>query len=285
MLTKLSPEVIVERMVKSQGERLERYEYPADIADRMTEDRITVYCKYHKSSFTPTLGSFLDGSGCPKCALGIEPLNVDPRNITMGKRTIGKLTWHIFLERAVAIHGSSKYRYKQPDMTTWKGMDTRLIINCLSHGDFEQSAGCHIGKGSGCPRCKASKGERLIGSMLEKSGVPYEFQKQFPDLMGDGGRPLRIDFYIPSLQTIVEYDGEHHDRPVTFGTVSSTAAIRNHVNMKRSDMQKEKYAKANGLRILRVYADEPVESIADKLEGVGMRFPADSGIRIIPPRQ
>jgi hypothetical protein len=282
MVRKLTPEIIMERLKQSQGERYDWYEYPSDITERMSHDRITVYCKRHKSTFSPTLGSLLEGSGCPKCALGIEPLNIDPRDVRPGRRTVGRMTWELFMERARLIHGS-KYSYTRPDESEWKGVNTRITIRCSFHGDFVQQVGTHIGQGSGCPKCKASKGERLVGSILEKSGIPYEFQKTFPDLVGDGGRPLRLDFYIPSIKVAIEYDGDHHARPVTFGTVSDTKAEKNHVNMKRSDMQKEKYAKANGISIVRILEGEAVESIADKLEAFGMTFPIDSGIRIPPP--
>ena len=50
-----------------------------------------------------------------------------------------------------------------------------------------------------------SKGEEKIASILAGLGIRYEREKIFSDLRNG---KLRFDFYIPSLRTCIEIDGE-----------------------------------------------------------------------------
>lgn len=50
-----------------------------------------------------------------------------------------------------------------------------------------------------------------IAAMLDGLGVYYERERSFAGLCGEGGRPLRFDFYIPSRpQVCIEYQGAQH---------------------------------------------------------------------------
>lgn len=52
-----------------------------------------------------------------------------------------------------------------------------------------------------------SKGEEKIAKILALNGIQYEREKSFVKLRNG---KLRFDFFIPSINTILEYDGRQH---------------------------------------------------------------------------
>ena len=63
-----------------------------------------------------------------------------------------------------------------------------------------------------CPRCKGSKGEQAIRHFLLRSGIPFEEQKK----ISLQGLIFIMDFYLPSKDMYIEYNGEQHYHPVDF---------------------------------------------------------------------
>lgn len=63
-----------------------------------------------------------------------------------------------------------------------------------------------------CPRCKGSKGERAIRYFLLKNNITFEEQKR----IYLEGHIFIMDFYLPSKNLYIEYNGEQHYRPVDF---------------------------------------------------------------------
>lgn len=103
-----------------------------------------------------------------------------------------------------------KYNYDKVD---YKKNSVKVIITCLLHGDFTQTPQCHL-KGHGCPLCNESHGEREISKFLNKNNINFDRQKKFDECRNE--RPLPFDFYIPSMRTLIEFDGEQHFRPKEF---------------------------------------------------------------------
>ena len=54
-----------------------------------------------------------------------------------------------------------------------------------------------------------SSGEEKIISLLQKNKISFEREKTFPDLKKHGNN-LRYDFYIPSKNAVIEYNGQGH---------------------------------------------------------------------------
>ena len=62
----------------------------------------------------------------------------------------------------------------------------------------------------GCPKCARSKGELRIESILRASGIDFQKEYCFNDLISPLGGYLRFDFAIlknNALQYLIEYDG------------------------------------------------------------------------------
>ena len=99
-------------------------------------------------------------------------------------------------------------------------------------------------KSRGCPHCYGNRsvGEKRIEEFLIINCFEYEAQKHFSDL----GR-FSYDFYIPSLRTLIEYQGEQHYKPVEiFG------GKEQFIFQQKSDKIKKDYAEKNNYHLLEI---------------------------------
>ena len=60
---------------------------------------------------------------------------------------------------------------------------------------------------------KTSKYEQKIIDILKSEGIAFEREKTFKGLGGKSA-PYRFDFYVPSMNTVIECQGEQHYRHV-----------------------------------------------------------------------
>lgn len=98
-----------------------------------------------------------------------------------------------------------------------------------------------------CRDCSGviSRGENAVRQWLERQGIEYVMQKRFPDC--GNVKPYPFDFYLPTRQTCIEFDGEQHFRPIAFG--GSLAAFD---ELKARDAAKDAYCAAKGLCLIRI---------------------------------
>jgi hypothetical protein len=120
-------------------------------------------------------------------------------------------------------------------------------------------------EGKSCPYCVESKGERRVREYLGSCALDFEVQFTFQDCRGT--RTLRYDFAVGSLDRLVliEYDGEHHFRPVVYGG-NEARALRDFERRKRNDRIKNDYCRANGIDLIRIRYDQfdEIETILDR---------------------
>ena len=69
---------------------------------------------------------------------------------------------------------------------------------------------------------RASRGEIKIEEILQASGLNFEEEYIFPDLISTSGRPLRFDFAVfdddGDLDFLIEYQGiQHYEAKSKFG--------------------------------------------------------------------
>lgn len=122
------------------------------------------------------------------------------------------------------------------------GSNSKIKCRCSICGyEWSVRAG-HIRDGVGCPNCKKSRGEDKIESFLQKNKIPYIAQKKFDSLLGVGGGSLSYDFYIPDYNTLIEYNGEQHEKPINyFGGYEKFKKQQEHDKRKRDFANKNKY--------------------------------------------
>ena len=144
-----------------------------------------------------------------------------------------------YLKKAKIIHGD-KYDYSLVD---YKNNKTKVKIICPEHGVFEQSLINHIDNKCGCPICKESKGEKVIRIWLNKNNIEFESQKSFDDCKYK--KPLKYDFYIPSKNLLIEYNGEQHYEAVNYFGGKKQFEIN-----KKRDEAKSDYANKHKISLL-----------------------------------
>lgn len=191
----------------------------------------------------------LEGKGCPKC--GRESAAATAR-----------LSHEEVIKRFSDIH-RNRYDYSQAEIY---GGDSYIKIGCPeeTHPIFTQKVSTHL-EGKGCPRCSLSKGETAVARLLDLASVDFEVEFVMED--GVDNRRLRFDFYIPSKKLLIEYDGEQHYRPVTFGGMSKEKALEVHQKIKSRDHRKNVWALDKGFRLIRIRFDEDISDILIR-EGV-----------------
>lgn len=103
---------------------------------------VTIICPTH-GEFKKSPDKFLNGQGCKKCS--------------NEKKSLSHLmTIKEFVAKAKKIHGD-KYDYFKTDLTH-RLEGNKIIVTCLSHGDFKQDVYSHL-QGHGCPKC--AKNDKL----------------------------------------------------------------------------------------------------------------------------
>lgn len=109
---------------------------------------VIIICSEH-GEFLQEPRVHLSGHGCQKCGV---------KKITDGNR----LDKEEFVSRAIAIHGD-KFSYER---TKFKGMNSRIAVECKIHGEFETTATYHlsdIGKShGGCRECSKASASNTI---------------------------------------------------------------------------------------------------------------------------
>ena len=100
---------------------------------------VEIVCPDH-GSFFQTPSNHDAGKGCKYCANNV------------------KLTMDEWIELAKSVHGE-EYDYSK---VIYKNAQTKVIITCRKHGDFEQTPNSHSSRGSGCPKC----GDERVSAQL-----------------------------------------------------------------------------------------------------------------------
>jgi len=205
-----------------------RYKYDGAAFKNVTS-KINIHCKKH-GIFKQNVNLHYNGSGCPKC--GIE--DVHDRL---------KLDFNEFKARSIKIHGE-KYDYSDSE---YIDIHFPVKINCKKHGGFYQVPREHY-RGSGCPLCNSSKGESAIRKILKSSRIKFKEQKQFKNLKNKSR--LRCDFFLPELNTVIEYNGLQHYEPIAF-----FGGQEGFNETKKRDIIKYKFLKENDIKLIIIRFD------------------------------
>lgn len=233
-----SKETFVERCKEIHGDKYtyEKVNYVDSHA------KIIVTCKKH-GDFETTPNRMLNGCGCSKC------------KSEKAHKQYSKSTSK-FVEEARLVHGDL-YDYS---LCHYYNTHTKVTIICREHGAVEVVAGEHL-HGCGCPLCKEPMGEKRVRLYLENHKIL--FVKQYP--ITYEGNNYRSDFFIPSKNLIIEYNGKQHYQPVdVFGGAKGF-----HKQQKR-DKNVRMYCKINNIKLLEIsYLQYPIiEQILDVFFGV-----------------
>ena len=125
----------------------------------------------------------------------------------------------------------------------------KLLVKCPNGHEYNVTYG-RFRQGDRCPYCSRSKGEEKTNEILTKNNIKIETQKYFQDCVYKSY--LYFDFYIPSINTCIEYDGRQHYEPVYFGNKTTEEAEEYLKETKLRDSIKDNYCKEHGIKLIRI---------------------------------
>lgn len=175
------------------------------------------------------IGNIINGKKCPKC-------NYDK------KRELYKLS-HDEVEKRIA-----EFRGTLLNKSGYINQSTKnLRIKCPECGtEFVTSLHAFIQHGGQvCLSCykKESNGERAIRYYLESNHIDFEQEKWFSDCRDS--YPLRFDFYLPTFNCVIEFDGAQHFDDTHYFNYSIE-------NLKKHDKIKNEYCSQHNIQIIRI---------------------------------
>ena len=123
----------------------------------------------------------------------------------------------------------------------YENKDSKLLYLC-NKGHKNITNWSNFNSGCRCPKCNSPKGERKIIKYLESNNISFIHDKNIWN-----ENDLRPDFYLPSYNLVIEFDGIQHFEPVEhFG------GERNFKITQKRDRDKNEYCKKNNINILRI---------------------------------
>lgn len=123
--------------------------------------------------------------------------------------------------------------------------NTKVKIQHVKCGNVYEVKPYSFLQGNRCPYCNEPHTEQTVAKVLSSLGIRYEVQKTFDDLKDS--RLLSYDFYIPSQNILIEYQGKQHYEPVEyFGGNTKFATQQKH------DKMKSDYARNNNYNLITI---------------------------------
>ena len=172
--------------------------------------------------------AFNKGRRCPKCAKNL------------------KLTTNDFQDLI------SKRGFKL--LSEYKNMSTKVLVKhnkCGNEWMVNPSKMIHLNRG--CPECKLSHGEEFIRMYLKNNNINYIREKRFNDCKNVNSLPF--DFYLPDLNTCIEYQGLQH-----FEVVGEFGGEEAFEYRKENDRIKRDFCKNNNIKLIEIpYWEKDVE--------------------------
>lgn len=112
-----------------------------------------------------------------------------------------------------------------------------------------------------------SFGEKAIEDYLLLHNIPYQREYSFDGCVSKKGNKLRFDFFLPTYDLLLEYQGNHHYGPVN----KKKRAQYVHITTKKHDQIKRDFVAANNGRLVEISyleKDKIVEILDQLLEGI-----------------
>jgi len=126
----------------------------------------------------------------------------------------------------------------------------KLEIQC-SEGHIFWINWNHFQQGKRCQYCKCSKGEKRVSEVLKNLNLEFEKQKRFIGCRNKYTLPF--DFYIPSINILIEYDGRQHFNPVSFSDDQTQETKNNNlITVLINDEIKNRFTDENKIKLLRI---------------------------------
>ena len=201
------------------------------------------YCEIHQIIWNISPDAALRGQGCHQC-----------KNERIGATL--KKSEEQYIRELTTIHPHIVLCEQYHNATT------PTLHRCLVHNYEWFPLPGNLLSGHGCPKCNESKGEVQVGLWLSHHKMISVSQKRFDDCYDI--KPLPFDFYIPSLNICIEYQGEQHYRPVNFGGISDDEAYSNFLTTQHHDKIKLDYCINHNIQLICIPYWEDINEYLNK---------------------
>lgn len=168
-----------------------------------------------------------------------------------------------YIDKVNNVH-NNKYDYSLiPDK--YKNGEDKIDIICPIHSIFTQGRQSHL-SGTGCPMCgKKSKGEAAIEDFLKNNNISFTTEKTFPTLLSVKNWYLRFDFYLPTYNILIEFDGEQHFNPRYFSKDNKEKILEDFHTLQKNDQIKNEWCLSNNYKLIRFNYKELRGNYFDKI--------------------
>ena len=215
--------------------------------DNYVNDGTKLRVKHNKCGHTYKVkpNYFIGGSRCPYCASNAKKTN------DQFKQEVYSQAGNEYTVLGYYINTNTKVKIKHNKCNT---------IYEVRPTDF-------LSHHTRCPYCNSSKGETIISKILDTFNIKYKTQKTFDDLRDT--QPLSYDFYIPSQDILIEYQGVQHYQAIEyFGGEDRLKKQQRH------DKMKFDYAKTHNYNLIAVpYTEDTFSKIKKYLIKQGLTKP------------
>jgi len=105
-----------------------------------------------------------------------------------------------------------------------------------------------------------SAGENKIYNYLKRKKYNFETQKKFIDCKNIHSLPF--DFYLPELNTLIEFDGQQHFKISNF-SLSAEINIKKFEQLQKNDKIKTEYCKNKKINLIRLDDNELINNVME----------------------
>lgn len=176
-----------------------------------------------------------------QCNNGHKPYEVYFSNFYSGKRCN---QCYIIWSKDNIIKFVENEKYEFINFITFEKYNSLIKIKCPK-GHIVEIRFRKFKEGIRCSKCNESKGEKEIERILNKYNIIFKPQYKFKDCRCKNSLPF--DFYIPSLNVLIEFDGIQH-----FEILPHWGGIDKLIETKIHDTIKTKYSENNNIKLIRI---------------------------------
>lgn len=218
-----------EKVIKIKQWAKENKYFLIDI-QRKTEDKeTTIYyiCPKHPQKIrSKKFKHILIDSKCPECQNEKQSISADEMKSRLKDKNIIKV-----VKKKMYYN---KYKFF-------------VVLRCCKCGEIFEKELNYYRKNNSlvCKKCTCSKGELKIEKYLKQNNINFKEQYKFNNCRSK--KPLPFDFYIPSLNMVIEYQGKQHYKPVDYFGGEKSFQIQ-----QRNDNIKRKYCENNNIKLLEI---------------------------------
>ena len=135
------------------------------------------------------------------------------------------------------------------------GANRRVSCKCKNcNSEWDGIPTYMLRKITGCPTCNASKGEAEVAKYLTENHYTYKRQHMFNGCVYE--EKLRFDFYLPDINTAIEFQGEQHYYPVDFSGKGKENANAEYEYCQVRDNIKREYCSQHEIQLIEIPYNE-----------------------------